>query len=253
MNNNMSESEYGFFGNYGSWGEALQHSKGYDDPIILDKVKNAILKVKSGEAVYERDSVLFDKVQYSYPLLAYLLFIATSKEQKLSILDFGGSLGSSYFQCRNFMNHFRQLKWNIVEQKHFFECGRRLFQDGVLSFYDGIEECCNKESPDVILLSGVLQCLENPYEILTEAMGYGFEYIIVARTLFIDQPDRITIQKVPPDIYESSYPIWFFNYDRFHSFFKGQYELIDETDTEEGFRFEDGTLSQSKAILFRRY
>lgn len=248
----MSEVQYGFCGNYGSWEEALQHSKGYDDPAILEKVKHALLKVKSGESVYERDSVLFDEVQYSYPLLTYLLFIASENRQRLSILDFGGSLGSSYFQCRKFMRHLRKLKWSIVEQKHYVECGRERFQDDVLKFYDRIEECCNAESPDVILLSGVFQCLENPYEILSEAMDYGFEYIIFDRTPFIDQPDRITVQRVPPEIYESSYPIRFFNYDRFHSFFNGRYELIDETDSFEKDQLDDGIHSQSKVMLFRK-
>ena len=248
----MSEGKYGFFGNYGSWREALQHSKGFDDPAILEKVKNAILKVKSGEAVYERDSVLFDKVQYSYPLLTYLLYIASANEQKLSILDFGGSLGSSYFQCRNLISQLRKLKWNIVEQKHFVDCGREFIQDDVLKFYDRIDECCNTESSDVILLSGVLQCLEKPYEFLSEVMGYGFEYIIFDRTFFMDQPDRITVQVVPPEIYKSSYPIWFFNYDQFHSFFNGRYELIDETDSFEEVRLEDGVQSKSKAMLLRK-
>ncbi|MGG0848923.1 TIGR04325 family methyltransferase [Peribacillus simplex] len=248
----MSGRKYGFFGNYGSWREAVEDSTGYDNPVILEKVKNAILKVKSGEAVYERDSVLFDKIEYSYPLLAYLLYIASANGNKLNVMDFGGSLGSSYFQCRNFMNHFSQLKWNIVEQEHFVDCGRELFQDDVLKFYDRIEECCNIESPDVILLSGVLQCLESPYEVLSEMMDYGFKYMVFDRMFFIDQPDRITVQIVPPEIFEASYPIWFFNYNRFHSFINGRYELIDETDSFEKIQLEDGVQSKCKAMLLRK-
>ena len=62
-----------FVGNFASWDEAKKYSHGYDKDIILRKCKNAMLKVKTGEAVYERDSVLFDKVQYSFPILAGLL------------------------------------------------------------------------------------------------------------------------------------------------------------------------------------
>lgn len=248
----MSERKYGYFGNYKSWQEAMKDSTGYDNPIILEKVKNAILKVKSGEAVYERDSVLFDKIEYSYPLLAYLLYIASANNNKLNVVDFGGSLGSTYFQCRKFMNHLKQLKWSIVEQKHFVACGQQLFEDDVLTFYDTFGECYRAENPNVVLLSGVLQCLENPYGVLSEIMSCGVEYLVFDRTPFIDQSDRITVQIVPPEIYESVYPIWFFNHELFHRFFDGKYELLDETDSFEEAQLEDGVHSKSKVMIFRK-
>ncbi len=62
-----------FVGNFASWDEAEKHSDGYDKDVILRKCKNAMLKIVSREAIYERDSVLFDKVQYSFPVLAGLL------------------------------------------------------------------------------------------------------------------------------------------------------------------------------------
>jgi hypothetical protein len=45
-----------YTGNYSSWQDALANSTGYDSDLILEKVSTALLKVKSGEAVYERDS-----------------------------------------------------------------------------------------------------------------------------------------------------------------------------------------------------
>src|SRR3954454_17330299 len=71
---------YGWSGDYKKWEDAKQLTHSYDDSIILDKVKQALLKVKSGEAVYERDSVLFDKIQYSWPLLSVLLWIKSLKQ-----------------------------------------------------------------------------------------------------------------------------------------------------------------------------
>jgi hypothetical protein len=57
-----------------------QQSHGYDNDTILKKCKDALLKVKNGEAVYERYSVLFDKVQHSFPVLAGLLRAAIANE-----------------------------------------------------------------------------------------------------------------------------------------------------------------------------
>ena len=69
----IKERHEWFTGDYASWEEAMQHCTGYDDPAILEKVKESLLKVKRGEAVCERDSVLLDKIEYSMPLLVSLL------------------------------------------------------------------------------------------------------------------------------------------------------------------------------------
>ena len=71
-------------------------SSGYSDPAILDKVLQSILKVKSGKAFAERDSVLFDHPIHSVPLYEALLEII-AHEGSVDVTDFGGSLGSIYF------------------------------------------------------------------------------------------------------------------------------------------------------------
>jgi len=67
-------------GNYSTWEEAVAASTGYDAKQILEKTKNALLKVKKGEAVYERDSILFNCIHYAYPLLAGLMWGAARSD-----------------------------------------------------------------------------------------------------------------------------------------------------------------------------
>src|SRR5258707_11909545 len=62
-----------FTGDFGSWEEAEEASTKYGAPEILAKTRAAMLKVRNGEAVFERDSVVFDRPEYSFPLLAGLL------------------------------------------------------------------------------------------------------------------------------------------------------------------------------------
>ncbi|MDO8590885.1 MAG: methyltransferase, TIGR04325 family, partial [bacterium] len=119
-----------FSGNYKSWEEALRHSSGYDTDVILEKVKSAALKVKRGEAAFERDSVAFGKPKYVWPVLAILLWIASQKQNSLTVMDFGGSLGSLYFQHRKFLDQLNKLSWNVVEQPKFALCGKENFEDG---------------------------------------------------------------------------------------------------------------------------
>jgi len=70
----LKNNKYGWQGDYSSWEEAENDSTGYDTDKILQTVKASLLKVKNGEAVYERDSVLFNEIQYSWQLLTGLMF-----------------------------------------------------------------------------------------------------------------------------------------------------------------------------------
>ncbi|MGE5456735.1 MAG: methyltransferase, TIGR04325 family, partial [Methanococcaceae archaeon] len=68
----VSGIHYGWHGSYGSWQDALSKTSGYDSPHILEKVRNSVSMVREGKAAYERDSVLFANMEYSYELLSML-------------------------------------------------------------------------------------------------------------------------------------------------------------------------------------
>lgn len=220
-----------YSGNFASWDDAKNASGGYDSELILIKVRDALLKVKQGEAVYERDSVLFDEVQYSWPLLAGLLWITSLNGNKLNIADFGGSLGSTFYQNRKFLAHLPELQWSIVEQRNFVECGKQHFETDLLKFYNTLDECIAERHPDIILLCSVIPYLEKPYEFLQEVVSKGFTYIILDRTYFLNsEDDRLTVQSVPPQIYTASYPAWFLSKEKFLRLLEPIYELVAEFD-----------------------
>lgn len=225
-------NKVGYSGNYSNWDDAKKDSTGYHADLILRKVKYSLLKVKSGEAAYERDSVLFEEVQYSWPLLAGLLWIASCNANRLNLLDFGGSLGSSYFQNRAFLLHLNEFSWNVVEQENFVRCGREFFEDQFLKFYFTIDECLEARHPDAIFLGSVIQYLERPYDFLREVISNKFPFIIFDRTPFINgNHARLTVQRVPPEIYPASYPAWFFCRDSFKRIMSEHYDLIAEFNT----------------------
>ncbi len=218
----ISASYEVFSGNFDNWNEARKLSTGYEISHILEKCKSALLKVKAGEAVYERDSVLFDEIQYSWGLLSGLQNAAIENDNQLCVLDFGGSLGSTYFQNKDFLKGLKSVTWCIVEQPHFVECGRQHFENEQLRFYYSVEGCLEHYSPNVLLLSGVLQYLENPYEWIQKSIGYKIPVIIIDRTsIVIYERDILTVQNVPEEIYDASYPCWFFNREKLIEAFNG--------------------------------
>ncbi len=220
---------YGWYGDFKTWEEARQHTTGYDAEEILIKVKDALLAVKEGRAVHERDSVLFDRIVYSWPALSGLLLAASVNCGRLRVLDFGGSLGSTYFQNRRFLSHLKEVSWNIVEQPHFVETGKRYFSDERLHFYKSVDECLQHETLNVLVLSSVLQYIESPYELLDMLLSKGIEFVVVDRTPFHKKPyDRISVQRVPSWIYNASYPSWLFHKEKMLAFFQSKgYEIIE--------------------------
>ena len=226
--------KWGWYGNFKTWQEAQNKSAGYETEAIIEKVASSLLKVKNGEAVYERDSVLFDKIEYSWELLATLMWVAAQNEGVLNLIDFGGSLGSTYYQNKKILDKLNQVSWNIVEQPIFVKVGIESFQNETLKFYHSMNDCCSEHNKriDVILFSGVLQYVETPFDFLKEAFGFGIKYIIVDRTGFtLNNKQRITIQKVPLRIYDATYPCRFFSEKEFLAFFENNnYELVADFD-----------------------
>jgi putative methyltransferase (TIGR04325 family) len=205
-----------FVGDFATWGEAAAQSTGYDAEAVFQRVYDAALRVKRGEAVFERDSVCFYHEEYRWEALACLLLAAAKSGGELGVLDFGGSLGSFYFQHRPLLGRLKALRWGIVEQQRYVECGRREFEDGSLKFHESIGECVQNMRPNVILLSSVLQYLEKPHDILAELASHDVSYIVVDRTPFRDgEKDSLLIQQVAKSIYPASYPMWAFSTPRF--------------------------------------
>lgn len=194
-------------GSFTSWDEALSQCTTYADPAILEKVLSSTMKVKRGEVAYERDSVCFDSIQYSWPSLAALMLAAALSEGRLNVLDFGGSLGTSYFQCKKFIDLLPGAQWNIVEQENYVAAGQENIQNETIRFYTTIDECLRQQSPNVLLLSGVLNYIRDPYALLRRLLETNINVVIIDRLCHV-KGDRevVNIQHVPESIYRASYP-----------------------------------------------
>lgn len=240
-------------GDYGSWAEAASASAGYDATGILEKVEAAALRVHRGEAAYERDSVVFDEVTYSWPLLAALMWIAARNGGRLDVLDFGGALGSSYRQNRAFLAPLQHVRWSVVEQPHFVQSGKRLFEDDQLRFYDSIDACLLENAPQVVMLSSVLQYLERPHELL-QSLAVRFPFLVLDLTPMHEGPDdRLTVQDVPPSIYTARYPCWIFSEERLLRELKNRFRVISAFDSHLGQSLRiDKTRAKYRGLILER-
>jgi putative methyltransferase (TIGR04325 family) len=161
----------------------------------------------SGAVAFERDGITFDQPETRWPVAAGLLLASSRNHGRLRVLDFGGSLGSVYWQHRRLLEHI-DLSWGVVEQEDFIREGAR-FANGELSFWSSIDDFLTEGAPDLILLSSVLQYLSEPQAILEALSATKAPYLLIDRTPVSDLPqDTISVQRVPEQIYQASYPAW---------------------------------------------
>lgn len=221
--------KYGWKGDYESFAAANKIASGYNEQHILEKIKETTLKVVSGEVAYERDGIVYDKPIMNFSMLATLLNVAAENSFNLTVLDFDGSLGTTYNHMQNYLNSVHNLHWCIVEQSNYVEAGRKEFEHERLHFYYSLEECLQHHKPDIAIFSGVIQYIEKTYELLDQIALSGVKYLYIDYIAFNDEDyDRIAIQYVPPVYYGSpaSYTCWFYSKLKFYKFLQERYDLV---------------------------
>ena len=165
---------------------------------------SSIQKVRQGEAAFERDGVAFQREEYDYGVVCALLYIA-AHEGRLNMLDFGGSLGSTYFQNRKLLTGL-PLEWHVVEQKIFVRYGKKNVPE--VEFHEKAEECIGK-GINCVLISSSLQYVDEPYRYLDTLLSMQAKYLILARMPFgFEKRNRIVLEYVPESIYKAVYPAW---------------------------------------------
>jgi putative methyltransferase (TIGR04325 family) len=224
-------------GNYPSWSEANKECLGYAEEHIVDQIKGVVLRTKDDPNHYERDGcVIGGEPEYAFELLNHIKESAV--DGKINLIDFGGSLGTSYYQLRKYLTDY-DVTWNIIEQGHFVKIGKETFEDDNIKFYYTMDECLAVTKPNCFISSSVLPYIEDAHSILNEAFEKGFDWILLDRISVIDGVnDLISIQIVPPDIYKAIYPCWFFGEDKLVADIKaGGYEHLKSFDALGGRRF----------------
>ncbi len=199
-----NKKDFYFSGRYDSWTDAALNAAGYQNGSIALKVLEATKQVMEGKACFERDSVLFYHKEFNFRLISIFGLLA-SCSRHINVLDFGGALGSEYWKNRDFLYKFGvDFTWNIIEQEHYVEIGKKEISNKELRFYRNVSQL--ERRPDILILSGVLQYLPDYQVILSELLDLKPRYILIERQIVSDQT-RICVQYVAENIYQASYPV----------------------------------------------
>jgi len=235
-----------YYGRPADWHQAKAMSGGYSDEDILAKVAEAARAVASGAARYERDSVLFQDTVYPFAVLAALLRAALANENRLEVVDFGGSLGSTYHQCRHFLDSVSSITWWVVEQPEFVALGRSEFSNMELRFVNDFNDLPRLSPGGIALACSVLQYMENPSLTLAMLDRLPVRHLVIDRTTISEEAtDRLCVQHVPKTIYKASYPCWILSRSRLLSLLSKTWRVVSDfacvegrASTDDGLEFE---------------
>jgi putative methyltransferase (TIGR04325 family) len=241
----------GYDGRFESWEAAADHGAGYADPQIAQVVATGARAVVAGTAAHERDSRIFSEIEHSFPVATALLWAANISSDGLQVLDFGGGLGTSYFQNLPFLSSVRNLRWTIVEQQVFVEHGRDIFRNHpTLRFSERLDDCLLSRY-DVAVISSSLQYVKFPYDVLRKILESRINILVFDRTVFSPEDhDYIVRQYVDKTIFPAVLPLWVFSRQRFINFVSSKYELITEFDSYKSTAYLDRRRSNMSELGF---
>lgn len=175
----------GFFGNYSTFAEASELSRGYD----TTEIGTAAAK-RAQSLLAENEPTITNRAQQVLAALACI------RRPQLSVLDVGGAGGVYYLMLRKWLP---PCSWTVLETPSVCYAMR---STGIpVKFVTELQE----GRFDVVLLSGVIQYLKDPHAELAKYCGLG-DYVLLNRLPLIDGCDRVTIQRVGAN---TSYPAWF--------------------------------------------
>lgn len=198
---------------------------GYQESEFIEKLTAAARTVRDGISPYERDSVVFNSPHYSWPLVTALL-LSTDQKNSISVLDYGGGLGTTYWQNRRFLDSKSiKISWKILEQEALVKIGREEFSNIELGFINELGEL--KEVPQLVIFGSSICYLPDPYEVMKQIFNLGPEFIVLDRTPFVSGSDDLfAVQFVPPSIYKAALPIVSLSEEKFSIFMKTEYDFM---------------------------
>jgi putative methyltransferase (TIGR04325 family) len=159
------------------------------------------------EALRNNDAAVAENVPHYHVLLSLLVASLGAAGRPVRVLDFGGGMGIAAANVRRCISEEIAVDYLIVDNEPSCERGRRLLKD--FSSVKFVPELPQDVGPvDVVVLSGVLQFVENYEELLSRLARCAPAHWVFA---FVPAGDIPTFVSGQLNVPGSVLPVWFFN------------------------------------------
>jgi len=229
--------QYGFFGDYASFYEAAADSSGYNSASIALAIAKSLSGFLSGFTVPE---LIDSRIQQMHSI-----FVTLDEGRRIRVLDIGGGAGTYYFYLSRLSPNF-ELDWTILEQESVASACRSIDRQP-FRYIDDLAQA--DDLYDIILASGSLQYISDPYEAMERYSARARHLIFNRMPIHDHDRDVIKIQKVPPHVYEGSMPVWFFSERRLLTALRSLGTIVRTWDV----AADEGTWAQGGARSMRGY
>lgn len=187
-------------------------------------VNNSIKKISSIQDMIRSGKTISGIPGYRESLLPVIAAMVRSKKQTVSILDFGGGLGLTYYHVAHGLPNKDGLQFDVVDIPEVCRSGKEIFSDEpYISFYENLPLPNKKQPYDIVHLGSSLQYIEDWKAFLHELAELKAYYMVFTNLQAGDVPTYATVQ----NYYGSTMPNWFFNLEEFIAIMReNEYGLI---------------------------
>ena len=178
---------------YESFEQALADSNSYEDPRLIDVVRE---KTKRYRDAFAAAGAASSRTVASRQT-AQNLFVLSHVEphRALNVLEVGGACGASYFEIKHLLPN-RIDHWSIVETPAMTAAGTAINEDSNLSFHDDLGSAAAQlTSRDLAIAQGVLQYAPDPVALLKALFELRFSYVYITRTAVADVEKTVVINQ----------------------------------------------------------
>ena len=154
------------------WTAFIAQERAYSEALVARiRAREPLLQVEGDESA-------------KYAVFGYVLALATRHQSKISVLDYGGSLGDYYWLGRALVPGV-DLEYHCKELPRVVEAGRLTTPD--VTWHT--DDACLARSYDLVMFSSSLQCLPEWQNILHRAGQSARGYLLLS--------DVATVRDVP--------------------------------------------------------
>ncbi len=167
---------------YESFQKALEDSNSYEDPRLIEVVKEKTRRYRETLAKGSRPAVVTRQMAQNMFVLSYV-----EPLRPVNVLEIGGACGASYYEM-HLMLPGRIRHWSIVETPAMAAAGQ---SSPNLSFHSDLASAAKQlESRDLAIAQGALQYAGDPVQMLRELFAFELSYVYVTRTAVanVDRP-----------------------------------------------------------------
>jgi putative methyltransferase (TIGR04325 family) len=203
-----------------SWGDATSRSSGYQSPQTINSLIGS-------DPVSEQNHVSENLIgsRFQQVASAFLEGVASAQLQTtIRVLDIGGGLGEYFFLLEKIVPSLT-VHWTIVETSAVCELAIRTVPAQTnLVWTDSVDHA--EGNFDIVLMSSVIQYVENPYELLNIGIEKSNFLILNRCPLTESKKGVVCIQR--PGFFESkgSYPVHMLSEAQLINHLRGQGEIL---------------------------